>query len=133
MLLAQKEMIVPCNAPDIIEQISPKSMDFNKYAIGKSKYSDKLLYLCSPINGGAVKVSRFSKMFMEAERLGAHDEDALINVVYNNLIKNGENILVEDKPAKNEVQAKKQIKIYLDHYKAEKSNLSDFKVLVQSN
>lgn len=133
MLLAQKEIVVPCNAPDTVKQVSQKSKDFNSYAIGKSKFSDKLLYLCSPINGGAVKVSRFSKMFMEAERSGALDEEALLNVVYNNLIKNGENIIVEDRPAKNEIEAKKQLKIYLEHYNAEKPSLSDFKVLVQAS
>lgn len=66
LLLVQTKSIFPCQDESIAEKVKGKCVALNKYICNRAKISDEIMFLASPVLGGAYSLNRFDRIFLAA-------------------------------------------------------------------
>lgn len=103
-ILHAMDLIVVVQEDDVIDSSRESSHAMNEYIIDNSLTGTNINYLMSPVNGGAIKVSRLDQLMIYAYLHESHEKQKMVHFVWSILQKNNQRLIHEGKTLESDAE-----------------------------
>lgn len=102
LVLIGKGDLSPAQDDAVIQKATKQSDRANQFLMNKARATGDIAYLCSPVTGGGVMVSRFHQLFLLSKQSGKKKPEEWAQDAWSILKAQGQRILKEGKPIESE-------------------------------
>ena len=89
--------IAPCQNDEVIKKVEKRCRNLNKYICERSKMSDEISVLASPVTGGGIAFNRFERIFISAWLEGKKSAEDLANYIWKIFSDQGQSLVSENR------------------------------------
>lgn len=97
LILAGSRSVAPAQEQDVVSRVQNRTATLNSHLVRRSRGSDEIRYLASPVSGGGIGVDRFQQLFILAHENGFKSPHDVANFTYKVLLTENQRIYKEGK------------------------------------